>query len=79
MSGKRSTASTVAFHFVTGSNAGTSSISWYTLRNLVFGSRPPVKAITGECASQASRSPAARFSAPTTCAMHTPGLPEARA
>ena len=79
MSGKRFTSSTVAFHLVTGSNAGTSSTSWYTCRNLVFGSRPPVKAITGECASQASRRPAARLSAPITCAMQMPGLPVARA
>ena len=39
----------------------------------------PVIAITGEWASQASRSPAARLRAPITCAMQMPGLPEARA
>ena len=39
----------------------------------------PVIAITGECASHASRRPAARLSAPITCAMQMPGLPEARA
>jgi hypothetical protein len=36
-------------------------------------------AITGECASHASRSPAAKLSAPITCAAQMPGLPEARA
>jgi hypothetical protein len=46
---------------------------------LVFGSRPPVIAITGAWASQASRKPAARLSAPITCAMQMPGLPDARA
>ena len=38
-----------------------------------------VIAMIGECASQASRSPAARLSAPITCAMQMPGLPLARA
>jgi hypothetical protein len=36
-------------------------------------------AMTGECASQASRRPAAKFSAPITWAMQMPGLPLARA
>ena len=34
---------------------------------------------TGECASHASRRPAARLRAPITCAMQMPGLPVARA
>ena len=50
MSGKRSTESTVALNLVTGSKAGTSSTSWYTLRNLVWGLRPPVMAMTGDFA-----------------------------
>ena len=50
MSGKRSTESTVALNFVTGSKAGTSLTSWYTPRYFVAGSRPPVSAITGEWA-----------------------------
>ena len=79
MSGMRATSSTVALYLVTGSKAGMSSTSWYTPRNLVLGSRPPVTAMIGERASHASRRPAARLSAPMTCAMQTPGLPEARA
>src|SRR5665213_1259218 len=35
----------------------------------------PVLAFTGECARCASRKPAARLSAPITCAMQMPGLP----
>nr|WP_246274226.1 hypothetical protein [Phytohabitans houttuyneae] len=79
MSGNRSASSIVPLNFVTGSKAGRSSISWYTCRNLVAGDRPPVSAITGEPARNGSRRPAARLSAPTTCAAAMPGRPLARA